>query len=100
MDDPKRKLPPGDTEMTPRKIEESLKRIEGDLYFRSGSISDCLGRIEEMLENVATKEDLATKVDVTKLKSELIAHSNLLFRWTIGLFVSGVGVILAVLKLT
>ncbi len=98
MDDPKRKLPPGDTEMTPRKIEESLKRIENDMYYDSDSIMVRLARIEEKLENVATKEDLEMKT--TGLKTELIAHSNSQFRWTTGLFVSGVGVILAVLKLT
>ena len=60
-----------------------------------------LGRIEEKLEKVATREDFGClNMDMEGLKSELIAHSNLLFRWTIGLFVSGVGVILAVLKLT
>ena len=94
MNDPKRKLPPDDTEMNLRKIEESLKRIENDMYYSSDNIMVRLGRIEEKLEHVTTKED------TEKSKSELIAHSNSQFRWTTGMFVSGVGVILAVLKLT
>ena len=98
MNESESKRPTDDTSMNPRKVEESIKRIENDMYYDSDSIMVRLARIEEKLENVATKEDLEMKT--TGLKSELIAHSNLLFRWTIGLFVSGVGVILAVLKLT
>ena len=98
MDDPKRKLPPDDTGMNPRKIEESLKRIENDMYYDSDSIMVRLARIEEKLENVATKEDLEIKT--TGLKAELIAHSNSTFRWTIGLYMVGAGVLLTVLKLT
>ena len=94
MNDPQNKLPSDDAGMNPREIEESIKRIENDMYYSSDSIMVRLGRIEEKLENVTTKED------TEKLKSELIAHSNSQFRWTTGLFVSGVGVILAVLKLT
>ena len=84
--------------MNPREVEESIKRIENDMYYDSESILVRLARIEVKLENVATKEDLDMKT--TGLKAELIAHSNSQFRWTTGLFVSGVGVILAVLKLT
>ena len=84
--------------MNPREVEESIKRIENDMYYDSESILVRLARIEVKLENVATKEDLDMKT--TGLKAELIAHSNSKFRCTTGLFVSGVGVILAVLKLT
>ncbi len=98
MDDPKRKLPPGDTGMNPREVEESIKRIENDMYYDSDSIMVRLARIEEKLENVATKEDLEMKT--TGLKSELIAHSNSQFRWTIGIFIVGAGVSLTVLKIS
>ena len=98
MADSKSKLPSDEPGMNPREVEESIKRIENDMYYDSDSIMVRLARIEEKLENVATKEDLEMKT--TGLKSELIAHSNSQFRWTTGLFVSGVGVILAVLKLT
>ena len=128
----KSKLPSGDTGMSPRETEESIKRIEDDLYYSSDNIKIRLTRIEEKLEHVATRDDLknfATRDDMEKfkatmrgdmekfkvtmrgdmgrlqsgmerLRSELIAHSNTLFRWSIGVFVSGLGVILTVLKLT
>ena len=117
----KSKLPSGDTGMSPRETEESIKRTEDDLYFSSDNIKIRLTRIEEKLEHVATRDDLknfATRDDMEKfkvtmrgdmgrlqsdmerLRSELIAHSNTLFRWSIGVFVSGLGVILTVLKLT
>ena len=98
MDDPKRKLPPGDTGKNSQEVEESIKRIENDMYYDSDSIMVRLARIEEKLENVATKEDLEMKT--TGLKSELIAHSNSQFRWTIGIFIVGAGVLLTVLKIS
>ena len=98
MNDPKSKLPSDDTGMNPREIEESIKRIENDMYYDSDSIMVRLARIEEKLENVATKEDLEMKT--TGLKSELIAHSNSQFRWTIGIFIVGAGVLLTVLKIS
>lgn len=57
-----------------------------------------MARIEEKLENVVTKEDLEMKT--AGLKAELIAHSNSTFRWTIGIFIVGAGVLLTVLKIT
>lgn len=57
-----------------------------------------LARIEEKLEHVVTKEDLEKKT--TGLKAELIAHTNSIFQWTIGIYLLGVGVLLAVLKIT
>lgn len=110
--------------MKPRVIEESVKRIEDDMYFSSDSIKVRLARIEAKLENVVTKEDLEAKLEnavtkedleaklenmVTKenleanlmgLKAELIAHTNSTFRWTIGLYMVEAGVLLTVLKLT
>ncbi len=68
------------------------------LYYDTDSIKVRLARIEEKLENVATKEDLEMKT--TGLKAELIAHSNAMFRWTIGIFIMGAEVLLAILKLT
>ena len=60
--------------MNPREIEESIKRIENDMYYDSDSIMVRLARIEEKLENVVTKEDL--EMNMMGLKVELIAHSN------------------------
>ena len=68
------------------------------LYYDSDSIMVRMARIEEKLENVVTKEDLEMKT--TGLKAELIAHANSTFRWTIGIFIVGAGVLLAVLKIT
>ena len=107
--------------MSTREIEASIKRIEDDLYFSSDNIGVRLARIEEKLERVATREDMdrlkiATrddmetfkgtmrgemeklKTDMERQKTELIAHSNTQFRWTVGLFVSVAGVIVAALK--
>ncbi len=98
MNDPKNKLPSDDTGMNPREIEKSIRRIENDLYFGSGSINDLLSRIEEKLENVVTKEDL--EENMMELKAELISNSNATFRWTIGVFIMGSGVLLAILKIT
>ncbi|MCY3773607.1 MAG: hypothetical protein OXG98_16500 [Gemmatimonadetes bacterium] len=114
MNDQKSKRPPENTGMSSREIEESIKRIENDLYYSSDSVLVRLTRIEEKLEHVATREDLkhfATREDMEKfkltihgdmerLRTELTAHSNTLFRWTIGILVSGLGAILTVLKLT
>ena len=44
--------------MNPREIEESIKRIEIDMYYDPDSIMVRLARIEEKLENVVRKEDL------------------------------------------
>ena len=112
MNNPKSKRPAGDTGMSRRGTAGSIKRIEDDLYYSSDNIKIRLTRIEEKLEHVATREDMdrfkiAThedmgrlKMDMERQKSELIAHSNTQFRWTVGLFVSVAGVILTVLKLT
>ena len=114
MNDQKSKRPPENTGMSSREIEESIKRIEDDLYFSSDNMKIRLTRIEEKLEHVATREDLKHFVtredmekfkvtihgDIERLRTELTAHSNTLFRWTIGILVSGLGVILTVLKLT
>ena len=98
MNDSESKRPTDDTSKNPREIEVSVKRIENDMYYDSDSIMVRLARIEEKLENVATKEDLEMKT--TGLKSELIAHSNSQFRWTIGIFIVGAGVLLTVLKIS
>ena len=94
MNDTKRNHPSDDTGLNPREIDESIKRIENDLYFSSDSMNVRLGRIEEKLENVSTKEDLE------RLKAELIANVISTFRWTIGIFIVGAGALLAVLKIT
>ncbi len=98
MNDPKNKLPSDDTGTNPREIEESIKRIENDMYYDSDSIMVRLARIEEKLENVVTKEDL--EMNMMGLKVELIANFNSTFRWTIGIFIVGAGVLLTVLKIT
>lgn len=130
MNDQKRKLPAGDAGMSSREIEASIKRIEDDLYYSADNIKVRLARIEEKLEHVVTREDmdrlkiatrddmekqhgalredmaeLNTKVerlsmDMERQKTELIAHTNTQFRWTVGLFVSVAGVIVTILKLT
>ena len=101
MNNPESKLPFEDPRMDPRKIEKSLKRIENDLYYNSDSILVRLGRIEEKLKKDATISDLGClRSDMGGLKSELIAHSNSLFRWTIVIYVLVGGTMLAVLKLT
>ncbi len=55
------------------------------------------------LRAFATKDDLkafATREDLAELRTEMIALVHTQFRWTIGVVVSCMGVILAVLKLT
>jgi len=55
------------------------------------------------LRAFATKDDLrafATREDLAELRTEMITHTNALFRWTIGVVVSCMGVILTVMKLT
>ena len=67
MNNPKSKRPPGDTGMSSREIEASIRRIEDDLYFGSDNIMVRLTRIEEKLEHVTTRDDLkafATKEDL------------------------------------
>ena len=139
MNNPKSKRPPGDTGMSSREIEASIRRIEDDLYFGSDNIMIRLTRIEEKLEHVVTRDDLkafatrddlkafvtrddlkafatkedlkafatkddlrafATREDLAELRTEMIALVHTQFRWTIGVIVSCMGVILAVLKLT
>ena len=116
--------------MSSREIEASIRRIEDDLYFGSDNIKIRLTRIEEKLEHVVTRDDLkafatrddlkafvtrddlmvfatkedlkalATREDLAELRTEMIALVHTQFRWTIGVVVSCMGVILAVLKLT
>ncbi len=112
MNNPKSKRPPGETGMSSREIEASIKRIEDDLYFSSDNIKIRLTRIEEKLEHVTTRDDLkafatrddlkvfATREDLAGLRTEMITHTNTLFRWSIGIFVTGFGAILTVMKLT
>ena len=112
MNNPKSKRPPGGTGMSSREIAESIRRIEDDLYFGSDNIKIRLTRIEEKLEHVTTRDDLkafatrddlkafATRDDLAELRTEMIALVHTQFRWTIGVVVSCMGVILAVLKLT
>ena len=68
------------------------------LYYNADSIMVRLARIEDKLENMVIKEDL--EMNTTGLKAELIAHANSTFRWTIGIFTIGAGVLLTVLKTT
>ena len=130
MNNPKSKRPTGGTGMSSREIEASIRRIEDDLYFGSDNIKIRLTRIEEKLEHVVTRDDLkafatrddlkafvtrddlkafatkedlkafATREDLAELRTEMIALVHTQFRWTIGVVVSCMGVILAVLKLT
>ncbi len=130
MNNPKSKRPPGGTGMSSGEIEASIRRIEDDLYFGSDNIKIRLTRIEEKLEHVVTRDDLkafatrddlkafvtrddlkafatkddlrafATREDLAELRTEMIALVHTQFRWTIGVVVSCMGVILAVLKLT
>jgi len=125
MNNPKNKRPSGVAGMSRRATAKSIKRIEEELFYSSDGVFVRLGRIEEKLEHVATRDDLkdvATRDDLEKfkdtmhrdmeqfkvtvhgdverLRTEMTAHSNTLFRWTIGIFVSVAGVIVTVLKLT
>ena len=112
MNNPKSKHSPSDTGMSLREIEASIRRIEDDLYFGSDNIKIRLTRIEEKLEHVVTRDDLkafatrddlkafATRDDLAELRTEMIALVHTQFRWTIGVVVSCMGVILTVLKLT
>ena len=130
MNNSKSKRPPGGTGMSSGEIEASIRRIEDDLYFGSDNIKIRLTRIEEKLEHVVTRDDLkafatrddlkafvtrddlkafatkedlkafATREDLAELRTEMIALVHTQFRWTIGVVVSCMGVILAVLKLT
>ena len=50
--------------------------------------------------NVAIRDDMEKlKTDLERQITELKAHSNTQFRWTVGLFVSVAGVIVTVVKL-
>lgn len=130
MNNPKSKRPTGGTGMSSREIEASIRRIEDDLYFGSDNIMIRLTRIEEKLEHVVTRDDLkafatrddlkafvtrddlkayatkedlkalATREDLAGLRTEMIALVHTQFRWTIGVVISCMGVILAVMKLT
>ncbi len=67
MNNSKSKRLPGDTGMSSREIEASIRRIEDDLYFGSDNIKIRLTRIEEKLEHVTTRDDLkafATREDL------------------------------------
>jgi len=126
MNDQKRKRPTGNTVMSSREIAESIRRIEDDLYYSSDNIKIRLTRIEEKLEHVVTRDDLKAfatrddlkafatredlgvlrtdmermRTDMERMRTDMIAHSNTLFRWSIGIFVTGLGAILTVMKLT
>jgi len=128
MNHAKNKRPTGNTGMSSREIAESIKRIEDDLYYSSDNIKIRLTRIEEKLEHVVTRDDLKAfatrddlkafvtrddirafatredlgvlRTDMERMRTDMIAHSNTLFRWSIGIFVTGFGAILTVMKLT
>ena len=126
MNDQKRKRPTGNTVMSSREIAESIRLIEDDLYYSSDNIKIRLTRIEEKLEHVVTRDDLKAfatrddlkafatredlgvlrtdmermRTDMERTRTDMIAHSNTLFRWSIGIFVTGLGAILTVMKLT
>ena len=82
--------------MSPREIEQSINRIEIDMYYNSDNITVRLVRIEEKLEDVVTKVDLEMKA--TELNAELIALTNSTFRWSIGIFTIEAGVFPTELK--
>lgn len=87
--------------MSSREIEESIKRIEDDLYFSSDSVLVRLGRIEDKLEHAVPRRYLGGwEYDIGGLISDLKAHLNKLFRWTIVVLVLAGRIMLAVLKLT
>lgn len=101
MNHSKNKRRTGNTGMSSREIAESIRRIEGDLYYSSDNIKIRLTRIEEKLEHVATRDDLGVlRTDMERMRTDMLAHSNTLFRWSIGIFVTGFGAILTVMKLT
>ncbi len=119
MNDQKRKRPTDNAGMSSREIAESIRRIEDDLYYSSDNIKIRLTRIEEKLEHVVTRDDLKAfatrddlkafatrddlgrlRTDMERMRTDIFAHSNTQFRWTIGVVVSCMGVILTVLKLT
>ena len=119
MNHSKNKRRTGNTGMSSREIAESIRRIEDDLYYSSDNIKIRLTRIEEKLEHVVTRDDLKAfatrddlkafatredlgvlRIDMERMRTDMLAHSNTQFRWTIGVVVSCMGIILTVMKLT
>ena len=85
MNDQKSKLPSGDTGMSPRETEDSIKRIEDDLYYSADNIKVRLARIEYKLQDVATREDIAN------MKISVI-------RWFIGSILTLAGIMVTAFK--
>ena len=126
MNHSKNKRRTGNAASSRRGTAESIRRIEDDLYYSSDNIKIRLTRIEEKLEHVVTRDDLKAfatrddlkafatredlgvlrtdmermRTDMERTRTDMIAHSNTLFRWSIGIFVTGLGAILTVMKLT
>ena len=67
MNNPKNKRPSGAQGMSRRGTAESIKRIENDLYFDTDNIKVRLDRIEQKLQDLATREDIANmKISVIR----------------------------------
>ena len=85
MNDQKSKLPSGDAGMSPRETEDSIKRIEDDLYYSADNIKVRLAGIEYKLQDVATREDIAN------MKISVI-------RWFIGSILTLAGIMVTAFK--
>ena len=97
----KRKRSPGDTRMSSREIERSIRRIEDELYFGSDNIKIRLTRIEDKLDIVVPSQDLGhSEFDIDEIISDLKSHLNNQFRWTVVTFLSCSVIFLTVMKLT
>ena len=79
----KRKRSPGDTRMSSREIERSIRRIE------------------DKLDIVVPSQDLGhSEFDIDEIISDLKSHLNNRFRWTVVTFVACSVIFLTVMKLT
>ena len=97
----KRKRSPDNTRMSSRETAESIRRIEEELFFGSDNIKIRLTRIEEKLDIVVPSQDLGrSEFDIDEIISDLKAHLNNRFRWTVVTIVSCTAIVIFVMKLT
>ena len=71
--------------MTQAEIRGFVRRVQDDLYFGPESVRVVLGRVDERLRNMATREDIAN------MKFSMI-------KWYIGSLITLAGIIVAAFK--
>lgn len=59
MNSPKSRRAPEEPEISQAEIQSFIRQVQDDLYYGADNIRVKLGRIEEKLQNTATKEDVA-----------------------------------------